>query len=83
MGSRQRCLECASIPFMSSFSFICSTLFNRGGMFAPILGGLLLMMNQSIPVYTSAVVFVVAGLCVSLLKERDGELADRRKVGLR
>ena len=40
-------------------------------MLAPILGGILLMMSQSIPVYTSAVVFVAAGICVSLLKDGD------------
>jgi hypothetical protein len=38
-------------------------------MLAPMLGGILLMMNPSIPVYTSAVIFGVAGICVSLLRE--------------
>ena len=50
-------------------------------MLAPILGGILLMMSQSIPVYTSAVVFVAAGLSVSLLKD-SGRDRGRRKVGL-
>ena len=46
---------------------------NRGGMIAPILGGVLLMMNRSIPVYTSVVVFAIAGFCALLLKEEAGE----------
>jgi hypothetical protein len=41
----------------------------RGGMIAPILGGILLVANRSIPVYTSVVTFVIAGSCVLLLKE--------------
>ena len=44
-------------------------------MIAPILGGLLLMMNRSIPVYTSVVIFSIAGVCVLLLKEEAGESA--------
>ena len=44
-------------------------------MIAPILGGILLMMNRSIPVYTSVVIFAIAGFCVLLLKEEAGESA--------
>ena len=42
-------------------------------MIAPILGGVLLMMDRSIPVYTSVVIFAIAGSCVLLLKEEAGE----------
>lgn len=42
-------------------------------MIAPIIGGILLMMNRSIPVYTSVIVFGFAGFCVLLLKEEAGE----------
>ena len=31
------------------------------------------MMNQSIPVYTSVVIFAITGICVLLLKEEAGE----------
>jgi len=54
---------------------IASALSRIGGMIAPILGGILLMMNQSIPVYTSVVIFAIAGFCVLLLKEEAGESA--------
>ena len=36
---------------------------NRGGMIAPILGGILLIMNRLIPVYTSVVIFAIARYC--------------------
>ena len=55
-----------------------SLLINRSGMIAPILGGGLLMMNRSIPVYTSVVIFAIAGFCVLLLKENAGEGAHAR-----
>jgi hypothetical protein len=42
-------------------------------MIAPMLGGVLLMMDRSLPVYASAVVFVFAGFCVLKLKEDEGE----------
>jgi hypothetical protein len=42
-------------------------------MIAPILGGILLMLNRSIPVYASVVIFAFAGLCVLMLKEEAGE----------
>lgn len=44
-----------------------------GGMIAPIVGGLLLMIDRSVPVYTSVVIFALAGGCVLMLKETDGE----------
>lgn len=42
-------------------------------MIAPMLGGMLLMIDRSLPVYTSTVVFVFAGFCVLMLKEDEGE----------
>lgn len=51
-------------------------LIYRGGMIAPILGGALLQVNTSLPVYTSIVVFTVAGLCTVLLKGREGKRVD-------
>jgi len=48
---------------------IASALSRIGGMIAPILGGQLLMIDVSFPVYTSVVTFVIAGICVLLLKE--------------
>ena len=51
----------------------------RGGMIAPMLGGSLLMIDRSIPVYTSVVTFAIAGFCVLLLKESAGDSARGRK----
>ncbi|KAL0961499.1 hypothetical protein HGRIS_006441 [Hohenbuehelia grisea] len=48
---------------------IASALSRIGGMIAPMLGGILLMINRSIPVYTSVVIFAFAGVCVLLLRE--------------
>lgn len=45
----------------------------RGGMIAPIVGGMLLMISRSVPVYTSVTVFTLAGACVLFLKEGDGD----------
>lgn len=42
-------------------------------MIAPILGGVLLMMDRAFPVYMSIVAFVGAGLAVLMLKEDEGE----------
>jgi len=50
---------------------IASALSRIGGMIAPILGGRLLMIDISFPVYTSVVTFIVAGICVLLLGERE------------
>jgi len=46
---------------------------NRGGMIAPLLGGTLLMIDRSSPVYTSVVIFAIAGICVLMLKEDAGD----------
>jgi len=48
-------------------------------MIAPILGGVLLSIDRAVPVYTSVVVFCLAGVCVLLLKEDAGDGA--RKGG--
>jgi len=50
---------------------IASALSRIGGMIAPILGGQLLTIDVSFPVYTSVVVFVIAGICVLFLKEAE------------
>ena len=47
-------------PFLFAF---------RGEMIVPILGGQLLTIDVSLPVYTSVVTFVIAGICVLFLKE--------------
>jgi len=53
---------------LTSFLFVF-----RGGMIAPILGGQLLTIDVSFPVYTSVVAFVIAGICVLFLKEAEKE----------
>ncbi|KAI0249030.1 major facilitator superfamily domain-containing protein [Lactifluus subvellereus] len=42
------------------------------GMAAPMVGGMLLMINPAFPVIASAVVFALAGFCALLLKENKG-----------
>lgn len=37
-------------------------------MIAPVLGGALLMVSRALPVYTSVIVFIIAGLCTLLLR---------------
>ena len=49
----------------------------RGGMIAPILGGTLLMVNTSFPVYTSICVFTLSGVAVLLLSEDAGDTKGR------
>lgn len=53
---------------------------NSGGMIAPILGGILLVMNRAVPVYTAVVVFAIAGFCVLLLKEDANSRREKGKV---
>ncbi|TFY80123.1 hypothetical protein EWM64_g3887 [Hericium alpestre] len=50
-----------------------SALSRIGGMIAPILGGMLLTVNTSFPVYTSIVIFTLSGICVLLLSENAGD----------
>ncbi|PPR06313.1 hypothetical protein CVT24_001025 [Panaeolus cyanescens] len=52
---------------------IASALSRIGGMIAPILGGILLTVDNSIPVYASVVAFAVAGVGVVVLKEDRGK----------
>lgn len=52
--------------------------FESGGMIAPLLGGILLTLDRSFPVYTSVVIFGIAGVCVLLLDEYGGD-GDRAK----
>ncbi|KAF9262990.1 MFS general substrate transporter [Marasmius fiardii PR-910] len=54
---------------------IASALSRIGGMIAPILGGILLVMSRSIPVYTSVVVYILSGLGVLMLKENAGNFS--------
>ena len=51
-------------------------------MIAPILGGVLLMVDRSVPVYASVVIFAFAGVCVLLLKEenRDSTAGKERVI---
>ncbi len=57
------------------------TRFDRGGIIAPFLGGFLLMIDRTIPVYFSVVIFAIAGFCVLLLKEDAGDSTrDRSKT---
>ncbi|KAG5638739.1 hypothetical protein H0H81_010549 [Sphagnurus paluster] len=58
---------------------IASALSRTGGMIAPMLGGILLMIDRSVPVYTSVVIFAIAGVCVLMLREGEGESGDRAK----
>jgi len=55
---------------------------NSGGMIAPILGGVLLVINRAVPVYTAVVVFAIAGFCVLLLKEDGSHRKEKGKVML-
>ncbi|RPD62502.1 MFS general substrate transporter [Lentinus tigrinus ALCF2SS1-7] len=57
---------------------IASALSRIGGMIAPIVGGSLLMVDHSFPVYASIGIFVVAGICVLLLEEHEGERGNSR-----
>lgn len=71
MGLLLRCQECA-FPSLRPDGFGLTPCFvSRGGMIAPILGGQLLTIDVSFPVYTSVVTFVIAGICVLFLKEAE------------
>lgn len=52
-------------------------------MIAPIIGGQLLAMDVSFPVYASVATFMVAGICVLFLKEAEKEEGeDEQRVAL-
>ncbi|TEB22963.1 membrane transporter [Coprinellus micaceus] len=59
---------------------IASALSRIGGMIAPILGGILLMIDRSVPVYTSVVIFAIAGFCVLLLQEKPRQAGKERII---
>jgi hypothetical protein len=42
-------------------------------MIAPMLGGALLVIDRSVPVYASIITFAVAGFCVLMLREGEGD----------
>jgi hypothetical protein len=48
-------------------------------MIAPILGGALLMIDPSFPVYASIVMFVLSGICVLLIDEVDNGASEEDK----
>lgn len=48
-------------------------------MIAPILGGILLMIKTSFPVYTSVVVLALSGVCVLFLSENAGNTKEKGK----
>lgn len=50
-------------------------------MIAPLVGGALLVIDKSIPVYTSVVIFALAGVCVLLLNvEGPGNKTSNERV---
>jgi len=51
---------------------IASALSRIGGMIAPILGGTLLTIDRSFPVFASIAVFLIAAVAVLLLRGHDG-----------
>ncbi|EMD31441.1 major facilitator superfamily protein mfs4 [Gelatoporia subvermispora B] len=57
---------------------IASALSRIGGMIAPMLGGKLLTINHSVPVYASIVIFIIAGVCVLLLDVKETESGGER-----
>ncbi|KAF8547038.1 MFS general substrate transporter [Imleria badia] len=52
---------------------IASALSRIGGMIAPLLGGTLLFINRTFPVYASVVVYLATAVCVVLLHETAGQ----------
>lgn len=49
----------------------------RGGMIAPLLGGTLLFVDRSFPVYASVAVYLITAVCIVLLRETPGGQAER------
>ncbi|KII90655.1 hypothetical protein PLICRDRAFT_137021 [Plicaturopsis crispa FD-325 SS-3] len=52
---------------------VASALSRIGGMIAPLVGGMLLMVDRSFPVYASVVIFGFSGVCVLFLREDAGD----------
>jgi len=49
-------------------------------MIAPLLGGMLLFIDRSFPVYASVVVYLVTAVCVVLLHETAGQGGGERAM---
>ena len=49
-------------------------------MIGPLLGGVLLVIDPSFPVYASIGILIGAGMCVLLLEEREGERGGSRTM---
>jgi hypothetical protein len=70
------CLECEPIsPCARLVWSINSAFSSSGGMIAPLLGGSLLMINNSYPVYASIVIFLLAAVAVLFLRGHEGKRA--------
>lgn len=54
------------------FAMLLLISFHRGGMIAPMLGGILLGVSRGAPVLVSIVVFIIGGCCTLLLSEEAG-----------
>jgi hypothetical protein len=71
------CLGCEPISPCARFVWsINSSFSSSGGMIAPLLGGSLLMINNSYPVYASIVIFLLAAVAVLFLRGHEGKRAD-------
>jgi len=70
------------VPRFMHVELFAYMICNSGGMIAPILGGVLLVINRAVPVYTAVVVFAIAGFCVLLLKEDESRRREKGKVML-
>ncbi|THH07777.1 hypothetical protein EW145_g3153 [Phellinidium pouzarii] len=63
--------EIFETPVRGTACGTASALSRIGGMIAPVLGGSLLVVSRSLPVITSAVVFVIAGICTLMLRVKE------------
>lgn len=71
-GHHQLCHECLYLLVKKRRSFSL-TLLNRGGMFAPLIGGFLLSIDRALPVYAAVGVFALAGACTLLIDEPENQ----------
>lgn len=56
---------------------IATALSRIGGMIAPLVGGVLLVVNRAFPVYASILVYMFGATCVLLLHETPGHKGER------
>lgn len=70
----------ATLPSLSNRTLQTNN-HTSGGMIGPLLGGTLITISRAVPVYTSAVIFTLAGFCVLLLREGEGDSLDRTGRG--